>query len=85
MWGRIVRIVGIALLVVIVASVVSPCFDLHPANLRAFKRATTHFSLAFPPFLPGASSVPPTFLTMLHPLQSHRVSDIVARDCARLC
>jgi hypothetical protein len=33
----------------------------------------------------GASSVPLTFLTMLRTLQSHQVSDIVARDCARLC
>jgi len=85
MWGRILRIVGLVLLVVIVASVVSPWFDLHPTTVRAFKRAITHFSLALPPFLPGASSIPATFLTMLRPLQSHQVSDIVARDCARLC
>jgi hypothetical protein len=39
MWGRIVRIVGVALLVVIVLSVVSPWFDLHPTTLRTSKRA----------------------------------------------
>jgi hypothetical protein len=85
MWGRIIRIVAIALLAIIVVSVVSPWFDLHPTTLRAFKRAITHFSLAPPPFLPSASSVLPTFLTMLPAPQSHQVSDIVARDCARLC
>jgi hypothetical protein len=85
MWGRIIRIVGIALLAVIVASVVSPWFDLQPTTVRASKRAITHFSLALPPLLPGAPSVPPTLLTTLCILQSHQVSDIVARDCARLC
>jgi hypothetical protein len=85
MWGRIIRIVGIALLAIIVVSVVSPWFDLHATTLRAFNRVIIHFSLALPPFLPGASSVLPTFLAMLRALQSSRVSDIVARDCARLC
>jgi hypothetical protein len=85
MWRRIIRIVAIALLAIIVVSVVSPWFDLDPTTLRAFKRAITHFSLALPPFLPGAYSVLPTFLTMLRALPSHPVSDIVARDCARLC
>jgi hypothetical protein len=85
MWGRIIRIVAIALLAIIVVSVVSPWFDLHPTTLRAAKRAITHFSLALPPLLPGASSVLPTFLTMLRALPSHQASDIVARDCARLC
>jgi hypothetical protein len=80
MWGRIIRIVAIALLATIVVSVVSPWFDLDPTTLRAFKRAITHFSLALPPFLPGASSAVPTFLTMLRALPSHQVSDIVARD-----
>jgi hypothetical protein len=85
MWGRIIRIVGIVLLAIIVVSVVSPWFDLHPTTLRAAKRAITHFSLALPPFLPAGSSVLPTFLTTLPALQSRQVSDIVARDCARLC
>jgi len=85
MWGLVIRMVGIAVVAIIVASVVSPWFDLHPTTLRAFNRAITHFSLALPPFLPGASSVLPTFLVLLRALQSHRVSDIVARDCARLC
>lgn len=85
MWKPIIRIVGIALLAVIVASIVSPFFDLQPANLRAFKRAITYFSLALPSFLPDASCVSARLLTMLRPLQSHQVFDIVARDCARLC
>jgi hypothetical protein len=80
-----IRIVAIALLAIIVVSVVSPCFDLHPTTLRVFKRTITHFSLAPPPFLPGASSLLPMFLTMLRALPSHQVFDIVARDCARLC
>jgi hypothetical protein len=80
-----IRIVAIALLAIIVVSLVSPWFDLHATTLPAFKRAITHFSLAPPPFLPGASSVLLTFLTMLRALPSHQVFDIVARDCARLC
>jgi hypothetical protein len=85
MWGRIVRIVGVALLVVIVVSVVSPWFDLHPTTLRTSKRAITQLGLATPFFWPGLPSFSPIFLTKLRPLQSHRVSDIVSRDCARLC
>jgi hypothetical protein len=85
MSGRLLKIVGLVLLAVIVATVVSPWFDLQPTTVRTSKRAITHFSLALPPFLLGASSVPLTFLTMLRTLQSHQVSDIVARDCARLC
>jgi hypothetical protein len=85
MWGRIIRIVAIGLLAMIVVSVLSPWFDLHPTTLRTFKRAITHFSLTAPPFFPGASSVLPTFLTMVRALPSHQVFDIVVRDCARLC
>jgi hypothetical protein len=85
MWRRIIRIVAIALLAMIVASLVSPWFDLQPTTLRTFKRAINHFSLAPPPFLPGASSVFPMFLTMKRAVPSHQVFDIVARDCARLC
>ena len=85
MWGRIVRIVGLALLAVIVVSVVSPWFDLHPITLRTSKRAITQLSLAVPFFLPGSLPFFPIFLTKLLPLQSYQVSDIVARDCARLC
>jgi hypothetical protein len=85
MSGRLLKIVGLVLLAVIVATVVSPWFDLHPTTLRTSKRAITHFSLAVPLFLPGALPVSTTFLTKPRPLQSHQVSDIVARDCARLC
>jgi hypothetical protein len=85
MWGRIIRIVGLALLAVIVVSVISPWFDLHPTTLRTSKRTITQLSLAVPFFLPGSLSFFPIFLTKLRPLQSHPGSDIVARDCARLC
>jgi hypothetical protein len=85
MWGHIIRIVGLVLLVVVVASVVSPWFDLQLTTLRASKRAITKVSLAIPLFLPGALPVPPTFLTEPLTLQSHPAYDIFARDCARLC
>ena len=85
MWGRIIRIVGLAVLAVIVVSVVSPWFDLHPTTMGTSKRAITQLGLAVPFFLPGSLSSSPIFLTKLRPLQSHQVSDIVARDCARLC
>jgi hypothetical protein len=85
MWGRIIRLVGLALLAVIVVSVISPWFDLHPTTLPTSKRAITQPSLAVPFFLPGSLPFSPIFLTKLRPLQSYQVSDIVARDCARLC
>jgi hypothetical protein len=85
MWGRIIRIVVLVLLAVIVVSVVSPWFDLHPTTLRTFKRAITQLGLAVPFFWPGSLSFSPILLTRLRPLQSHPGSDIVARDCARLC
>ena len=64
MWGRITRIIGLVLLAVTVASVVSPCFDLQPTTLRTNKRAITQFSLAVPFFWPATLPVSPTFLTM---------------------
>jgi hypothetical protein len=85
MWGRIIRIVSLALLAVIVVSVVSPWFDLHPTTLRTHKRAITQLGLAVPFSWPGSLSFSPIFLTKLRPLQWHPGSDIVARDCARLC
>jgi uncharacterized membrane protein YphA (DoxX/SURF4 family) len=85
MWGRIIRVVGLALLAVIVLSVVSPWFDLHPTTLGAAKRAITQLGLAVPFVWQGSLSFSPIFLTKLRPAQSHQVSDIVARDCARLC
>lgn len=84
MWGRIVRIVGVALLVVIVLSVVSPWFDLHPTTLRTSKRAISTRSRNCI-FLARLAFLSPIFLTKLRPQQSHPGSDIVARDCARLC
>ena len=84
MWGRIRQIVGFVLLGVIVASVVSPWFDLEATTLRTSKRAITHFSLLVPPFLPGALRVSPTVLTKPSTLQSHQAYDIVARDCTPL-
>jgi hypothetical protein len=85
MRDRLIRIIGLVLLAVIVASIVSPWFDLHPTTLRVSKRTITHFSLAVPLFSPGALTVSATFLTTPRTLQSHRANDIVARDCARLC
>jgi hypothetical protein len=85
MWGRILQIVGLVLLAVIVAIVVSPWFDLHPTNLRTSKQSITHFSLVVPLFLPGALPVSATYLTKPRTLLSHQANDIVARDCARLC
>jgi hypothetical protein len=85
MWGRITRIVGLVLLAVIMASVVSPCFDLHATALRTHKRAIIQFSLAVPFFWPRTLPASPTFLTMPRTPQWHQAFDIVVRDCARLC
>lgn len=85
MWGRIIRIIGLVLLAVTVASVVSPCFDLQATTLRTSKRAITQFCLAVPFFWPGTLPVSPTFLTKPRTPQWHQAFDIVARDCARLC
>ncbi len=85
MSGRLLRIVGLVLLAVTVALVVSPWFDFQPATLRKSHRAIAHFSFAVLPFLSGALPVSVTILTKLPMLQSHPTYDIVARDCARLC
>ena len=85
MWGRIVQIVGLVLLVIVAASVVSPWSDLQLTTLRTSKRAMTQVGLAIPPLLPGALPVPSTFLAGPRTLQLHPAYDIVARDCARLC
>jgi hypothetical protein len=85
MWGRVSRIVGLVLLAVTVASVVSPWFDLQPTTLRTSKQAITHFSVAVLPFLLHKLPVSPIFLTKPRTLPSHPAYDIVARDCARLC
>lgn len=85
MWGRIIWIVGLVLVAVIVASVVSPWFDLHPTALRTSKRAIVHFSFAVPLFLLSAPPLCSTCLTKLCTLQLRQAYDIVARDCARLC
>ena len=85
MWGRIIRIVGLVLLAVIVASVVSPWFDLEPTNLRPSRRVIIHFNLAFQTVVIGALPVSLAVLAAPHTVQSHQTCDIVARDCARLC
>jgi len=79
------RIVGILLLAVVMAAVVSPWFDLDPNALRTSHRPITQFSHTVPPVLPDALSSSYTFLTDPIRLQSHSVCDIVARDCARRC
>ena len=56
MWGRILQIVGLVLLAVIVASVVSPWFDLHPTTLRTSKRTITHVRSCRSTYLPGRIS-----------------------------
>ena len=85
MRGSFTRIVGILLLAVVVAAVVSPWFDLDPTAVRTSHRSTTQFSLAVPRVLPGALPGSYTFLTDPIMLQSHSGCDIVTRDCARLC
>jgi hypothetical protein len=85
MGGTLTRILGILLLAVVVAAVVSPWFDLDPTALRTSHRSITQFSLAVPRVLPGALPGSYTFLIDPLVLQSHAVCDIVARDCARLC
>jgi hypothetical protein len=83
MWGRIVKVVGLVVLTVIVAAVLSPCFDLQPTTLGKSHRV--QFSLAVPLFLPGALHASPTFLIKPSTVQLYRASDILTRDCARLC
>jgi hypothetical protein len=85
MGGSLTRIVGILLLALVVAAVVSPWFDLDPTALRTSHRSIIQFSLSVPRVLPGAPLGSYTFLTDPLILQSHSVCDIVARDCARLC
>jgi len=85
MWGRVVQFVGFMLLVVIVASVLSPWFDLHPTTLQTSKRGVTHYSVAVSLFLTHASSDSQIVLTSTRALQLRQGCDIVARDCARLC
>jgi hypothetical protein len=85
MRGRFFQIVGLVLLAVIVASVVSPPFDLAPTALRTHKRAMTHVALAIPLFLRSALPVSKTSLTVLCIEQSHQAYDIVTLDCARIC
>src|SRR5215472_9202264 len=85
MGGSLTRIVGILLLAVVMAAVVSPWFDLDPTALRTSQRSITQFILAVPRVLPGALPGSYTFLTDPIMRQSHSVCDIVARDCARLC
>jgi len=85
MGGNLTRMVGILLLAVVVAAVVSPWFDLDPTALRTSHRSTTQFSLAVPRVLPGALPGSYTFLTDPLRLPSHSVCDIVTRDCSRLC
>ena len=84
MRGRILQIVGLVLLAVTVASVVSPWFDLDSATLRTSKRTGTHVGLATS-YLLSAFPISPTLRTMPPTLPSHQTHDIVARDCARLC
>ena len=85
MWGRVVQFVGFMLLVVIVAWVVSPWFDLHPTTLRTSQRGVTHYGLAVSLFLTHAPSDSQIVLTSTRAVQLHQGCDIVARDCARLC
>jgi hypothetical protein len=85
MWGRVVQFVGFVLLVAIVASVVSPWFDLHPTTLRMSKGGVTHYSLAVSLFLTPAPSDSQIVLTTTRAVQLRQGCDIVARDCARLC
>jgi len=85
MGGSLTRIVGILLLAVVMAAVVSPWFDLDPTALRTSRRSIIQFSLSVPRVLPGALPGSYTFLTDPLILQSHSVCDIVLRDCARLC
>jgi len=85
MWGRVVQFVGFLLLVTVVVSVVSPWFDLHPTTLRTSKRAVTLHSLAIPLFLTDAPLVSRIVVTFTRTLELSQTSDIVARDCARLC
>jgi hypothetical protein len=85
MWGRIIKLVGLAVLTVIVAAVLSPYFDLQPTTLGKSHRATVQFTLAGPLFLPGAVHASPTVLIKPRTLPCNHECDIVARDCARLC
>jgi hypothetical protein len=85
MWGRIVQFVGFLPLVMIVVSVVSPWFDLHPTTLRTSKRGVTLHSLAVPLFLTHAPSGSRMLVTFARTLQLPQTCDMVARDCARLC
>ncbi len=85
MWGRFVQFVGFLLLVAIVASVVSPWFDLHPTALRMSKRGVIHYSLAVPLFLTNAPSASAVLMPSTRAPQLPQTNDIVARDCARLC
>jgi hypothetical protein len=86
MRARVLQFVGLVLLLVIVVSVVSPCFDLHPTTLRTSRRGVTPYSFAvllLLTHLPSFFSV--AFMStrvVQSPPQTH---DIVARDCARLC
>ena len=84
MWGRVVQFVGFMLLVAIVASVVSPWFDLHP-TLRTSKRGVTHYGLAVSLFQTPAPSDSQIVLISTRAVQLRQGCDIVARDCARLC
>jgi hypothetical protein len=83
MWGRIVKVVGLVVLTVIVAAVLSPCFDLQPTTLGKSHRV--QLSLAVPVFLPRALHASPWLLIKPRTVQLHRASDILTRDCARLC
>jgi len=85
MGSSLTRIVGILLLALVAAAVVSPWFDLDPTALRTSRWEITQFGLAVPRVLPGALPGSYTFLTGPPVMQSHSVCDIVARDCARLC
>jgi hypothetical protein len=76
--------VGLVLLVVIIAAIVSPGFDLHPTALRKSHRVIAHFGLAVPTFLLQTPPVSLIFLAQ-HAQKLHQSTDIVARDCARLC
>jgi hypothetical protein len=83
MWGRVIKVVGLVMLALILASTVSPWCDLAPANLRTSKRI--HVTLALPSVVHVTLAVGLTLPAKVFNPQSPQACDIVARDCARLC
>ena len=81
MSGRIIKLVGLVVLTVIVAAVLSPCL-IYNRLLGRSHRTTVQFSLAVTLFLPGAVHTFPTLLVTPRTVQLRRAFDILTRDCA---